>query len=83
MRKFAGCVETEGYTSYLWGEVSNARMVSNLLQTHDDDLVAAMLVDHDALEKKKFTFNVPTHGVRLLAPIDMLDSGELRVQVYT
>ena len=57
---------TAHYTSYLWGEVSNAETVSNLLRAHGNEVVVAMLVDADALKSIDFTLNVPTHWIRLL-----------------
>lgn len=82
MEEILGCVETEHYTSYLWGEISNAETVSALMNAHGDGVVVAMLVDADALQNDSGAINIPDHWVRLLEPIDT--SGErIRVRVYT
>lgn len=82
MEEILGCVETEHYTSYLWGEVSNAETVSALMSAHGDGVVVAMLVDADAMQNDSGAINIPDHWVRLLEPIDM--SGDrIRVRVYT
>jgi hypothetical protein len=82
MEEILGCVETEQYTSYFWGEVSNAVTVSNLMRAHGDNVVVAMLVDHDKLQHQSGTFNIPDHWIRLLEPIDIAGD-QITVRVYT
>jgi peptidoglycan hydrolase-like protein with peptidoglycan-binding domain len=83
MEEIIGCPETEHYTSYLWGEVSNAQTVSNLMRSHGSDVVVAILVDADAMQKTDFTFNIPTHWVRLLTPIEFQGDDHITMRVYT
>ncbi|MCB0968473.1 MAG: peptidoglycan-binding protein [Ilumatobacter sp.] len=82
MEEILGCVETEHYTSYLWGEVSNAETVSNLMRAHGDGVVVAMLVDHDKLQNRSGAINIPDHWIRLLRPID-ISGDQITVHVYT
>ena len=83
MEEILGCPETEHYTSYMWGEVSNAQTVSNLMRTHGNDVVVAVLVDADAMQKTDFTLNIPTHWVRLMAPIEFQGDDHITMRVYT
>jgi hypothetical protein len=89
MEEVLGCVATEHYTSYLWGEVSNAEEVSALMAAHGDNVVVAMLVDADELTDEQAAFgdtdsfaNVPDHWIRLLKPI-RFNGDQITMQVYT
>jgi peptidoglycan hydrolase-like protein with peptidoglycan-binding domain len=89
MEEILGCPKTKHYTSYLWGEVSNAKKVSKLLASHGTGVVVAMLVDADALTRNQKGFgpdksilNIPDHWIRLMEPI-RFEGDRILVTVWT